>query len=161
MQFKIGDMVFLPARGIGHIKGVEEKSFSGHAACLYYQVDLAKHTIWIPVEAYETSGLRLVTTKGELDQYRTLLKSPPIPLEMNHHRRHLALVSRLKEGTFQIICEVVRDLTAWSWRKPLGQTDTALLQRTRQSLYQEWATAAGVSTTEAIKEVDSLLMAPP
>jgi hypothetical protein len=33
------------------------------------------------------------------------------------------------------------------------------LQKTRESLYQEWATAAGVSKTEAIKEVESLLLA--
>jgi RNA polymerase-interacting CarD/CdnL/TRCF family regulator len=80
-------------------------------------------------------------------------------LEKDYRQRHLDLVSRLKLGSFQIICEVVRDLTAWSWRKPLGRTDTTLLQKTRQSLYQEWATAADVSTTEAIKEIDSLLLA--
>jgi RNA polymerase-interacting CarD/CdnL/TRCF family regulator len=158
MQFKIGDMVVLPTRGIGQIKEVEEKNFSEQGARLYYKVALSEHTIWIPVETHQISGLRPVTVKGELDQYRTLLKSPPIPLELNHHRRHLELIKRLKEGSFQIICEVVRDLTAWSWRKPLGQADTSILQKTRQSLYQEWATAAGVSTIEAIEEVDSLLV---
>jgi len=99
----------------------------------------------------------LVTVKSELEQYRNLLKSPPVPLHKNHHRRHLELVSRLKQGSFQVVCEVVRDLTAWGWRKPLGQTDTSTLQKTRESLYQEWATAAGVSMVEAIKEVESLL----
>lgn len=158
MQFKIGDPVVLPAHGIGHIREIEEKDFSEQGTRLYYKIALSKHSVWIPVEAQEESGLRLVTVKDELNDYRALLKSPPVPLEKNHHRRHLELVSRLKQGTFQIICEVVRDLTAWSWRKPLGQTDTVLLQKTRRSLYQEWATAAGVSTTEAIKEIDALLL---
>jgi len=158
MQFKIGDPVVLPAHGIGHIREIEEKDFSEQGTRLYYKIALSKHSVWIPVEAQEESGLRLVTDKDELNDYRALLKSSPVPLEKNHHRRHLELVSRLKQGSFQIICEVVRDLTAWSWRKPLGQTDTALLQKTRRSLYQEWATAAGVSTTEAIKEIDALLL---
>ncbi|GAB4453815.1 MAG: CarD family transcriptional regulator [Anaerolineae bacterium] len=158
MQFKIGDPVVLPAHGIGHIREIEEKDFSEQGTRLYYKIALSKHSIWIPVEAQPVNGLRLVTVKSDLDYYRNLLKSAPVPLEKNHHRRHHELVGRLKQGTFQIICEVVRDLTAWNWRKPLGQTDTALLQKTRQSLYQEWATAAGVSTTEAIKEIDSLLL---
>lgn len=159
MQFKVGDQVVLPAYGVGHIKEIEEKSFSEQGARLYYKVVLSKRIVWIPVEAHQVSGLRLVTVQGDLEHYRNLLKSPPVLLEKNHHRRHLELVGRLKEGSFQIVCEVVRDLTAWSWSKPLGRTDTAILQKTRHSLYQEWATAAGVSTTEAVKEIDSLLLA--
>jgi RNA polymerase-interacting CarD/CdnL/TRCF family regulator len=159
MQFKIGDRVVLPAYGIGQLREIEEKNFSEQGARLYYKIALLKRTIWIPVEAHELSGLRLVIVKRDLDHYRNVLKSPPASLEKDYRQRHLDLVSRLKLGSFQIICEVVRDLTAWSWRKPLGRTDTTLLQKTRQSLYQEWATAADVSTTEAIKEIDSLLLA--
>jgi len=159
MQFKAGDPVVHPTHGIGYIVGIEEKIFTREEAQPYYKVKLPKRNLWLPVETQKASGLRLMTAKSELDQYRNLLKSPPIPLEKNHHRRHLDLVSRLKQGSFKIICEVVRDLTAWSRRKPLGQTDTALLRKTRQSLYQEWASAADISTTEAIKEIDSLLLA--
>lgn len=158
MQFKVGDQVVLPAYGVGHIKEIAEKTFSEQGARLYYHIALSKRTIWLPVEAHEMSGLRLATVKGDLDHYRHLLKSPPVLLEKNHHRRHLELNQRLKQGSFQIVCEVVRDLTAWGWRKPLGRSDTAILQKTRQSLYQEWATAAEVSTIEAINEIDSLLL---
>ena len=142
---------------MGHIVKIKEKQFSEKVARLYYKVILSKHTIWIPVEAQTTIGLRLVTAKNDLDQYRDLLESPPTPMPKNHHKRHLELVSRLKQGSFQVMCEVVRDLTAWGWRKPLGPTDKATLQKTRESLYREWATAAGVTITEAIKEIDSLL----
>jgi CarD family transcriptional regulator len=159
MQFKVGDYVVHPAYGVGHIIKIEEKQFSEKGTRLYYKVTLPKRTIWIPVEAQGALGFRLVTAKTDLDQYRALLKSRPVPLNKNHHRRHLELVSRLKQGSFQVVCEVVRDLTAWGWRKPLGPTDTATLQKTRESLYQEWATAAGVSIAEAIKEVESLLLA--
>lgn len=159
MQFKVGDLVVHLIYGVGRITEIEEKRFSEKETCLYYKITLPRRTVWIPVKSEETNGLRLATVKSDLDQYRNLLKSPPIPLEKNHHRRHLELVSRLKQGSFRDVCEVVRDLTAWGRRKPLGQTDTATLQKTRQSLYHEWAAAAGISTTEAIKEVDSLLMA--
>lgn len=158
MQFKIGDPVVHPVYGIGHIVEIEEKRFSEQGTRLYYKITLPKRTLWMPVEAHEVSGLRLVTTKSELNQYRYLLKSPPVPLHTNHQRRQLELINRLKQGSFQVVCEVVRDLTAWSWRKPLGRMDTVTLQKTRQNLYQEWAAAASVSTLEAIKEIDSLLL---
>jgi RNA polymerase-interacting CarD/CdnL/TRCF family regulator len=159
MQFKIGDLVVHPVFGTGHIVEIEEKQISEQGTHLYYKVALLERTVWIPVEAHEVSGLRPATVKSELDQYRNLLKSHPSPLNINLHQRHLELTKRLKQGSFQVVCEIVRDLTASGWRMPLNATDTATLQKTRKSLHQEWAIAAGVSITEAIKEVDSLLLA--
>jgi RNA polymerase-interacting CarD/CdnL/TRCF family regulator len=79
MQFKIGDRVVLPAYGIGQLREIEEKNFSEQGARLYYKIALLKRTIWIPVEAHELSGLRLVIVKRDLDHYRNVLKSPPPP----------------------------------------------------------------------------------
>lgn len=157
MQFKVGDRVVHPTFGLGSIVKIEEREFSEKETRLYYQVTLPRSTLWIPVTAPDLSGLRLATVHSELDQYRHLLKSPPLPLHQNHVRRQVELTSRLKQGSFRAICEVVRDLTAWSWRKPLGAADTATLQKTRESLYQEWATAQGLSVREAIKEIEALL----
>jgi RNA polymerase-interacting CarD/CdnL/TRCF family regulator len=158
MQFKVGDPVVHPAYGIGHIVAVEEKQVSGPGREWYYKVALTKRTLWLPVEAEEANGWRLVTAKSELDQYRQVLKSRPVALDKNHHHRHLELTQRLKQNSFQVVCEVVRDLTAWGWRKPLGPTDTTTLQKTRQNLSQEWAMAAEVPLTEATQEIDSLLL---
>jgi CarD family transcriptional regulator len=157
IQFKIGDFVVHPAYGVGHLIKIEEKQFAEMRACLYYQITLPRSTVWIPVEAQATSGLRLVTARRDLDRYRTLLESRPVPLHKDYKQRHLELVSRLNQGSFQVVCEVVRDLTAWARRKPLNRTDTLTLKKTEESLYEEWATAAGVSIAEAIEEVKSLL----
>jgi len=159
MQLKIGDSVVHPIYGIGHIDKVEEREFFEQEPALYYQVTLSENNIWIPVEAQKAIGLRLVTAKNELDQYRDLLKSRPVPLNVNAHQRHLELTRRLKQGSFQVVCEIVRDLTAAGWRVPLTPRDTTTLQKTRKNLHEEWAMAAGVSVAEAIKEVDSLLLA--
>jgi CarD family transcriptional regulator len=156
-QFNVGDFIVHPSYGVGHIVGIEKRQFADQETCLYYKIMLPKRTIWIPVEAQAALGLRLATAKGDLDQYRDLLTSPPAPLNKNYQKRHLELVARLKEGSFRVICEVVRDLTARSWQNALGSKDMATLQKTRESLYQEWATAAGISTSEAIKEVEALL----
>lgn len=158
MQLKIGDLVVHPAFGIGHIVEIEEKQFSEKAVTqLYYKVTRLKDSMWIQVEAQAAGGLRLVTVGSELDQYRDLLKSPPVPLNANQQQRQRELNGRLQEGSFQSVCEVMRDLTAGKLRESLSQADTTTLQKTQVSLYDEWAVAAGVSVTVARSEVDMLL----
>lgn len=159
MQFKVGDQVVHPAYGVGHIAKIEEKQLYGKGLRQFYKITLPRRSLWIPVEVGSAVRLRAVTTSRDLDRYRHLLKSHPVPLTKNHHHRHRELIRRLKQGSFHVICEVVRDLTAWGTRKPLGPTDRATLHKTREILQQEWAIAAGVSVAEATKEVDALLRA--
>jgi RNA polymerase-interacting CarD/CdnL/TRCF family regulator len=157
MQFNVGDFIVHPTHGVGEIVKIEEKRFTGKETSLYYNITLPNRTLWVPVESEIAAELRPVTARSELGQYRKLLKSPPTPLDTNYQKRHLELVRRLNEGSFRALCEVVRDLTARGWRKPLGQQDTATLKKTRENLVEEWATSAGISRAEAIQEVEALL----
>ncbi len=158
MQFKVGNFVVHPVYGVGQIVKIEEKQFSDVKACLYYKITLSiRSTIWIPVEAQAVLGLRLATAKKDLDQYRHLLKSEPTALKKDHSKRQGELVKRLKEASFQVMCEVVRDLTALDGHKRLSATERTLLLKTRKSLSQEWAVAANISDTEALQEIDDLL----
>jgi CarD family transcriptional regulator len=159
MQFKVGDFVVHPVYGVGDIVRIEEKRFSDTGARFYYEIALPRSTIWIPVDAQETVGLRLVTARSDLGQYRDVLKSPPVPLNKDQSQRNVELANRLKQGSFPEMCEVVRDLTASNWRKPLASVDKATLRKTRERLSQEWAAADGISVTEATKEINALLRA--
>ena len=103
--------------------------------------------------------LRAVTSKHKLDQYRALLKSRPATLERDHRKRRLEINSRLSHGSFRVVCEVVRDLTALGWHRRISDADAALLQKMRDNLRREWAVAEGLSMPEAILEVDALLLA--
>ncbi|MEM7346002.1 MAG: CarD family transcriptional regulator [Chloroflexota bacterium] len=158
MQFEIGDVVIHPAYGVSHIIAIGEKQFPGMDTCLYYEIALPKSTIWIPVDAQEAIGIRFATTQTELDQYRALLKSPPTPLKNNQPLlRHTELAKRLRQGSFAVMCEAVRDLTAFNSQKPLGVTIKSMLQKTRERLCQEWAIAADISVDAANEEIDRLL----
>jgi RNA polymerase-interacting CarD/CdnL/TRCF family regulator len=163
MQFEINDVVVHPAYGIGQIAQITEKQFSRkNEARLYYLITMPnRNTLWIPVEDHASNGLRLVTARCKLDQYRALLKSRPANLEKNHRLQHLELVSRLKQGSFKVMCEVVRDLTISGWQKPLGVAARAILEKTQQRLCQEWASSADISIAEATREIRALLQATP
>lgn len=158
MEFKAGDRVVHPAHGVGDIVRLEERRLAEDETRLYYVIVADKSTVWVPVDAHRTAGLRQLTPKRDLGRYRGLLKSDPVSLQKDHNKRRLEIADRLKQGSFQAMCEVVRDLTAHGQRKPLNDADMALLQKIRIDLCREWAAADGVSIEEAIEEVESLLL---
>ncbi len=155
MLFNVGDWLVHPSHGVGQVVRLERKQFA-QAAQLYYEVVISQGTLWVPAET-PPAGLRGVTAKGDLPRYRTLLKGSPGLLSKDHHQRRSELQERLKQGTFQVKCEVVRDLTAYGWPRQLGEADTALLRRARESLCQEWAAAEAVTVADATQEVEALL----
>ena len=158
MTFQVGDVVVHPDHGVGHVARLEERRFSGKEAGLYYELTIERSTVWVSVESHEALRLRPVTPRSDLARYRGVLKSRPIPLNKDQRQRHLELAARLKQGTFLVLCEVVRDLTARGWQRPLNETDAASLQRVRGRLCQEWAAADSVSIADATGEVTSLLL---
>ncbi len=158
MELKVGDSVVHPVYGVGRIVRLDKRKFTGTQARLYYEVSTAKTTVWVPAETYEAIGLRRLTKELDLTEYRNLLKSRPLSLDKDHARRRLELAERMKQGSFQALCEMVRDLTARGWNKPLGGVDAASLRKAHDHLCQEWAGAKSVSIEEATQEVDALLL---
>lgn len=155
MTFNVGDWVVHPLHGMGQVTGLERKEFV-QAAQLYYEIAIPQGTVWVAVDG-PPDGLRKVTARGDLPQYRAVLLSSPTPLSGDYHQRRQELRERLKQGTFQVKCEVVRDLAAYGWQKRLSEIDAALLRTTREGLLQEWAEAEAVTVAEAALEVDALL----
>jgi RNA polymerase-interacting CarD/CdnL/TRCF family regulator len=64
---------------------------------------------------------------------------------------------RLKSGSLQAMCEVVRDLSGRGWHKTLNDSDTTALRRSSTALCEEWAAAAGITPAQATTEVNDLL----
>jgi len=157
MEFEIGEQVVHPTHGVGHVVKLEERKFGRKEPLLYYEVTTENCTVWVPAEKHRPLSLRPLTKKSELKRYRKILKSEPEPLHENHRTRRADVSKRLKEGTFQAVCEVVRDLTAYGWESSLTTSDETLLRNAREALFQEWAIVTGMTPEEAEREVDSLL----
>ncbi len=157
MPFKAGDFIVHPTYGVGNIVRLEEKRLLDNQPRWYYVVVVEKSTVWVPVDENNTAGLRAVTPKKDLDRYRAVLKGRPGALERDHNKRRTLINERVKQGLFLNLCEVVRDLSAQSWKRPLSEADLTLLQRLSGSLYREWAASAGTSLLDATTEVQALL----
>lgn len=157
MPFAINDRVVHPQHGVGRVVKLESRRFDAGTAQLYYEIALAKGTIWVPVDT-RVGGLRPLTAKDELAHFRGLLRSRPAPLATDHRQRQLEVSERLRQGTFRARCEVVRDLTAHGWHKPLCQSSAVLLRMAVEALDEEWAAAEGLSVPEATRQVQALLL---
>jgi RNA polymerase-interacting CarD/CdnL/TRCF family regulator len=140
-------------------KRLEQRQLAEAETRLYYVLAFGRTTVWIPVDNGGSSVLCLVTAPCDLEPYRTLLKSRPAELDHDYKRRRLDINAQLAHGSFQGICEIVRDLTALGWHRHLTGIDAALLTKVRANLRDEWAASTGQSLPDAIQEVTTLLQA--
>lgn len=156
MSFKVGDRVIHPRHGLGQVTSLAVKQFVEGEKRPFYEISFPSSTLWVPLSLSST-GIRKLTVKSEIANCRRLLKGPVKPLNNDPRLRQTELRDHLKEGTLTAHCEVVRDLAATGWHKPLSGAMATFLKVTQDVLSQEWAAVEGVSLTEAASEIESLL----
>jgi RNA polymerase-interacting CarD/CdnL/TRCF family regulator len=155
IKFAIGDKVVHPQHGVGFVTGLEEKQFEPEAARMYYVVSIPDTTLWVPVDR-STSGLRKLGLKSDLEKCSQVLQASP--QKLNAGRDMLSnLSARIKEGTIIAQCEVVRDLTAFGWHKPLYGPIADYQRMILNVLCQEWAAVKGATLDEASHEINGYL----
>jgi len=156
MSIEVGDRVIHPWYGLGQVTSLVVKQFDEGEKRPFYEISFSKSTLWVPLSRL-SSGIRKLTGKSEVASCRGVLKSPAEPLNSNYRLRQTEMKDHLKEGTLTARCEIVRDLTAYSWHKPLSGSIAAFLQTAMDILCQEWAAVEKITPEEAAIEVQSLL----
>ncbi|MGB7875234.1 MAG: CarD family transcriptional regulator [Anaerolineales bacterium] len=156
MVFKVGDRVIHPRHGLGQVTKLAVKQFVEGKKRPFYEIAFPGSTLWVPL-SLSTSGIRKLTVKSEITKCRRLLEAPAEPLNVDFRLRQAELNDHLKEGTLTAQCEVVRDLTAQGWQKPLSGAMVVFLKVAKDVLCQEWAAVEGMTTSEAATEIESLL----
>jgi CarD family transcriptional regulator len=155
MKFDIGDKVVHPQHGVGYVANLEEKQFAPNAPRTYYVIQIPDTTVWVPVDL-PTSGLRKLSVKSELDKCRQVLQSAPHALKPDKSLQS-SLSGHINQGTIIAQCEVVRDLSAYAWRKPLFGPLADFQRSILNVLCQEWAVVTGLSLPDASHEISVLL----
>jgi RNA polymerase-interacting CarD/CdnL/TRCF family regulator len=156
MPIKVGDRIIHPRHGLGQVTCLAVKQFVEGEKRPFYEISFPGSTLWVPLNL-TTSGIRKLSAKSEIASCRRVLKSPAEPLEKDFRLRQKELNDHLKEGTLTARCEVVRDLTAYGWHKPLSGSNAAFLQTTLDVLCQEWAAVEKITLEEAAIEIQTLL----
>jgi len=156
MSFKVGDRVIHPLHGLGQVTNLAVKQFVEGEKRPFYEISFPDSTLWVPLNL-TTSGTRKLSTKTEVASCRRVLRAPAEPLKDDFRLRQIEVNDHLKKGTLTARCEVVRDMTAYGWRKPLRGSIAVSLQTTLEVLYKEWAAVEEITPVEAATEILSLL----
>lgn len=158
MSFNRGDQVVHPTHGVGVVEGIQGMDFPGGSPRDYYRVEFPHTTIWVSVADQQLSALRSITPKNQLYRFRSLLTGSPARRDNDFRSRHQELEHRVTSGTFGSLCELVRDLSAWHFLKPLNDYERNLLKRSRSFLAAEWSITSGLEMHEAMEEIEGCLL---
>ena len=156
MPFKIGDQVVHPRHGVGTITNLGNRQFEPGMSRAYYEVTIGNGTLWVPVDE-PSLGLRQLTTRGELKRCGLILESPPSQLDIAPRELREQLTQHLRDGSIQAQCEVVRDLTALGWRRPLQGSMAEFRRMALSVLCEEWALVAEIPLQNAVDEIQAHL----
>jgi len=154
--FNIGQRVVHPHHGLGTITNLVDRKFESGNSRMYYEIIIADGTLWVPVDE-PGLGLRGLTSKSALDGCGKILRSSPSVSDLDPRKLRDALARHLRGGTIIAQCEVVRDVTALGWKKPLLGAMADLRNVALDVLCQEWAEVAEVPLSEATRRINAYL----
>lgn len=160
MTFQAGDPVVHGVYGLGKVLELDEKELLGKVK-QYYVVEIRDMTLWVPVNQSEPGSLRPPTQEGEFIRLFDLLRQQGESLTDDRLERKAQLSERMREGSLESICCVIRDLTHHGRQKKLNENDQAVLQRARNFLLNEWTFVFSIPLQQAEKELDALLQERP
>jgi RNA polymerase-interacting CarD/CdnL/TRCF family regulator len=156
MQFQVGDKVVHWAYGVGEILQFDEKILSGRAE-MYYVVKIKDLTVWVPVNGGGEGSLRLTTPASEFESLFEILSNSGEELSADRLERRTELIDRLRRGTLESICRVIRDLSYHRRVKKLNDHDVSVLERAQNLLLDEWQLAFSVPLAEAQRQLSHYL----
>jgi RNA polymerase-interacting CarD/CdnL/TRCF family regulator len=156
MEFHIGDKVVHKAYGVGEILQYDEKTLYGRVET-YYVVQIKDLTIWVPVNGNGDGSLRPTTPASEFEQLFKILSKSGEALSDDRLERRTELIDRLRRGTLESMCRIIRDLMYLRRVKKLNDHDSSVLARAQNLLVEEWELALAVPHAEAERELMRIL----
>jgi RNA polymerase-interacting CarD/CdnL/TRCF family regulator len=148
MQFQIGEKVVHRAYGVGEILQIDEKILSGRAET-YYVVKIRDLTVWVPMNGGGEGSLRSTTPASEFNSLFEILSNSGEDLASDRLERRTELIDRLRHGSLESICRVIRDLSSYRRTNKLNDHDVSVLERAKNLLLDEWQLALSVPLSEA------------
>ncbi len=158
MDFRTGDQVIHSTYGLGQVQAIEERTVNNTTA-LYYMVQAADLTIWVPADENVARRLRRPTDEARFRELLLLLSGPAEPLPDDRRQRNTQLLEILEDGQVESLCKVIRDLSAYQHTHAWNDYDSALMKRAIRKLVSEWSVSLSVPVREAETELNHLLNA--
>jgi RNA polymerase-interacting CarD/CdnL/TRCF family regulator len=155
MAFTVGDKVVHRYHGPGRITRLDHVQAQNETRDCYV-VDMGRGlVVWVPIDGMSEQCLRPPLTAPAISALADILRSPAQPLKPISREREQQIKLMMKDGSPQVLCAIVRDLTAYTSTRVPTANDAAVLERARGILLAEWQIAT--DHPDAAAEVDALL----
>jgi CarD family transcriptional regulator len=156
MTFQVGDKVVHRSFGQGEVVQMDEKELAGKSQ-QYYVVEFPQLTLWVPVKGAEQGSLRLPVKRREFKKLYEILSSPGEELVEDRFQRQVQLLERMREGSTEELCRIIRDISARNVDHKLNENDMSVLRHAQSLLLDEWQYSQGISLEESRLELEKLL----
>ena len=158
--FKATDLIVYPAHGVGQIIAIEEQTVAG-ASLEFFVVYFAKSkmTLRAPTRKAENVGMRRLSDPAAIQHVRRTLSRAPHKARGNWSRLAQEYESKINSGDIVAIAEVMRDLYRPAVNSGQSYSDRQLYTSALDRLSGEVALVNGITEEEAVKELESLVMA--
>jgi CarD family transcriptional regulator len=154
-EFSQGDWIVHSRYGVGQIKGVEKKEYSGEQIS-YYKVKTTNSTFWVPVEDADNPRIRPIASKSRMQRALTALRKKPHSMDDDHNKRKKRIKEVLLDSSLTEIAELLRDL---AWRqavKKLNPSEEDAMSRLCERFVKEWSVSLEISAREARQKLHTI-----
>jgi RNA polymerase-interacting CarD/CdnL/TRCF family regulator len=156
MEFQIGDPVVHCMYGMGKVTGVEERAYND-TTVTFYKIEVMDFTIWVPADENIKKRLRIPASASGFKKMLGTLTSSADNLPKDRRERNTLLQDRMKDGSVESLCKVLRDLSFFRRDKSWSEYDSALMKRAQKALLGEWVYILSVSPEQAEADLQRLL----
>ena len=155
-----GDFVVYPAHGVGHVLGTEKREIGGSLRALVrVRFDHDKMTLRIPLSKAASSGLRKLSSKKQMDEAISTLKSRAKVKKVMWSRRAQEYETKINSGNLIWIAEVVRDLHRGENQSEQSYSERQMYQAALDRLVGEFAAIEDIDLVSAENKLVGILSA--
>ena len=157
-MFAVGDTVFYPQHGAGHILGVVEHNFRGELRRFYtIRIISNNMTVMVPVDGAEKAGIRPVISEPMVEEVLGVLRDDPTRMPVNWNRRVRHNRDKIKTGDVLEIADVVRNLALRNHEKGLSTGEKQMYSKVKRILASELMYAKHMPEDDAVSFLDGIL----
>ena len=158
LQFSPGDSVVYPTHGVGTVTAVQEQEIAGQKLDLYVIIfDRDRMTLRVPVTKVESSGLRKLSSKKEMDTAIQTLKGKARVKRSMWSRRAQEYDTKIFSGDPIKIAEVVRDLFRKNSQSEQSYSERQMFQVAIERLAREVAAVEKTDYFQSTEKIENIL----
>ncbi|MFD2261957.1 CarD family transcriptional regulator [Lacibacterium aquatile] len=159
-DFTNGDYVVYPSHGVGQVLGTETQVISGYdLKVIVISFEKDRMTLRLPITKAQTSGLRPLSSKTEMDAALGKLTGRARVRRTMWSRRAQEYEAKINSGDPASIAEVLRDLHRSTGQAEQSYSERQIYQAALDRLVRELAAVEKIDEAAATKRLEELLQA--